>query len=268
MNLYLAESGGVWNAYFKEAKQDEDILCQANSHTEMSGSEGGLFKGTNILQSFFYSNDFTENVIIPQCKRFMLDSGAYTFFGKGNSVEWDEYVKRYAAFIKRNNIDLYFELDIDPLIGYKKVLYYREMLEHMTGKPSIPVWHKSRGRQEYLKMCEQYGYVAIGGIVTKEITQKEYKFFPHLITEAHKRGAKVHGLGFTNLHGLTKYKFDSVDSTAWISGNRFGSIYVFDGKTMVKYDKQPGQRLASAKEVALHNFKEWKKFQRYAEVKL
>lgn len=268
MNIYLAESGGVWNAYFNKVKHNKDILCQADFHTEMSGVEGKLFRDANILQSFYYCNEFTENVIIPQCKRFMLDSGAFTFFGKGKAVEWSAYVKRYAEFIKRNNIDLYFELDIDPLIGYDKVLYYREMLEDMTGKQSIPVWHKSRGRDEYIKMCEQYGYVAIGGIVTKEITQKEYKFFPHLITEAHKRGTKVDGLGFTNLQGLTKYKFDSVDSTAWVSGNRFGSIYMFDGKTMVKHDKQPGKRLASAKEVALHNFNEWKKFQRYAEVKL
>lgn len=59
MNLYLAESGGVWNAYFKEVQQDEDILCQANFRIETSGAEGGLFKGTNILQSFYYANDFT-----------------------------------------------------------------------------------------------------------------------------------------------------------------------------------------------------------------
>lgn len=198
----------------------------------------------------------------------MLDSGAFTFFTSGKHVDWNDYVKRYAQFITKNGVNLFFELDIDALIRYKNVLYYRAMLEDMTGKPSIPVWHKSRGIDEYYKMCESYDYVAIGGIVTKEITQKEYKFFPHLIQEAHKRGAKVHGLGFTNLQGLTKYKFDSVDSTAWVSGNRFGSIYVFNGKTMVKHDKQPGQRLASAKEVALHNFTEWVKFQKYAEVKL
>lgn len=258
MQLYLAESGPLFRAVYKREKE-----------TAASGGERkSVFADANILQSFYYCDDFTEKVIIPQAKRFLLDSGAFTFFGQGKAVEWREYVKRYAEFIKRNDVKLYFELDIDPLIGYKNVLYYRAMLEDMTGKPSIPVWHKSRGIDEYYKMCESYDYVAIGGIVTKEITQKEYKFFPHLIQEAHKRGAKVHGLGFTNLQGLTKYKFDSVDSTTWVSGNRFGSIYVFNGKTMVKHDKQPGQRLASAKEVALHNFTEWVKFQKYAEVKL
>lgn len=265
MNLYLAESGGLWGAYFKKGDDtDECILSQA--HLATIG--GNVFSGTNILQSFYYCNEFTEKEIIPYCKRFMLDSGAFTFFSSGKHVDWNEYVKRYAQFITRNNVKLFFELDIDVLIGYEKVLYYRAMLEDLTGRKCIPVWHKSRGKDEYLKMCSEYDYVALGGIVTKEIKQTDYKHFPYFINEAHKRGAKIHGLGFTNLQGLTKYKFDSVDSTAWVSGNRFGSIYVFDGKTMVKHDKKPGQQLASARQVALHNFNEWKKFQQYAEVKL
>lgn len=227
-----------------------------------------LFDDVNILQSFYYCTEFTEKEVIPHCKRFMLDSGAFTFFSSGKHVDWDDYIKRYAQFITKNGVKLFFELDIDALIGYKKVLHYRAMLEDLTGKKCIPVWHKSRGKAEYLKMCEEYDYVAIGGIVTREIKQTDYKVFPYLISEAHKRGAKVHGLGFTNLQGIVKYKFDSVDSTAWKSGNRFGSIYVFDGKTMVKHDKQPGKRLASAKEVALHNFNEWKKFCNWAETHL
>jgi hypothetical protein len=198
----------------------------------------------------------------------MLDSGAFTFFSAGGSVDWNEYIKRYARFIVKNNIELYYELDIDKLIGYEKVLYYRSMLEDLTGKPCIPVWHKSRGQDEFIKMCEQYSYVAIGGIVTKEITQRDYKYFPYFISTAHKHKAKIHGLGFTNLKGLTQYNFDSVDSTAWLSGNRFGSIYKFDGATMVKHDKKRGQRLSDQKAVALHNFKEWVKFQKYAEIHL
>ena len=265
MNLYLAESGGVWGAYFKSGgNADERILSEA--HLATTG--GNLFSGANILQSFHYCNEFTEKEILPYCKRFLLDSGAFTFFSSGKHVDWAQYVKRYAQFIIKNDIKLFFELDIDALIGYEKVLYYRATLEELTGKKCIPVWHKSRGMGEYCKMCEAYDYVAIGGIVTREIKPNEYKFFPKMIAEAHARGAKIHGLGFTNLTGLIKYKFDSVDSTAWVSGNRFGSIYIFDGTTMIKHDKKPGQKLASARQVALHNFNEWKKFQQYAEVKL
>ena len=117
-------------------------------------------------------------------------------------------------------------------------------------------------------MCEEYDYVAIGGIVSKEITSQEYKYFPWFINEAHKRGAKIHGLGFTNLEGIRKYHFDSVDSTSWTTGNRFGSIYRFNGTTMEKYDKKAGQRLADSRAVAINNFNEWIKFQKYAETNL
>ena len=238
---------------------------QGISLIEKSGFEGGYFRGTSILQSFYYCDDLTVKTILPQCENFMLDSGAFTFFSVGGAVNWNTYINRYAQFIKKNNIKLFFELDIDNLIGYEKVLYYRAKLEDMTGLPCIPVWHKSRGQEEFINMCEQYEYVSIGGIVSKEISQKEYKYFPYFIKTAHEHGAKIHGLGFTNLQGLKKYHFDSVDSTAWLSGNRFGTIYKFNGKTIKTYTRPEGQRLKNQNAVALHNFTEWIKFAEYAE---
>lgn len=196
----------------------------------------------------------------------MLDSGAFTFFSAGGGVKWDDYIKQYAAFINRNKVKNYFELDIDKLIGYEKVLYYRAKLEDMTGKPCIPVWHKSRGRDEFIKICEQYDYVSIGGIASREITQKEYKYLPYFINTAHEHGAKIHGLGFTNVQGLRRFRFDSVDSTSWLSGGRYGTVYIFDGQAMKTHVKKAqGQRIADYKAAEIHNFKEWKKFAEYAE---
>lgn len=220
-------------------------------------------QGTYVLESFFYADEWTEK-LIPRLGSFMLDSGAFTFFSSNQDTNWDEYVERYCDFINRNHIDLFFELDIDKLIGYDKVKRLRTRIEQATGKQPIPVWHKSRGIDEFYRMCDEYPYVAIGGIVSREIKPKEYRAFPHMIREAHKRGAKIHGLGFTNLRGMEIYHFDSVDSTSWTTGNRFGSIYRFDGRTMQKVDKAPGQRLKDSRKVALNNFSEWVKFQRYA----
>lgn len=220
-----------------------------------------------ILESFYYADERTEK-LIPQLNNFLLDSGAFTFFSSGKKVDWNAYLERYIDFINRNKVERFFELDIDVLVGYDKVLEFRRKLEKGTGRQCIPVWHKSRGKSEWLKMCDEYKYVAIGGIVSKEITQKEYKYFPWFINEAHKRGAKVHGLGFTNLKGMEQYHFDSVDSTSWTTGNRFGSIYKFNGKTMEKYDKAEGKRLKDGREVAVNNFREWVKFQQYARTNL
>ena len=117
-------------------------------------------------------------------------------------------------------------------------------------------------------MCKEYDYVALGGIVAKEIKTDEWKYLPWFINTAHENECKIHGLGFTSLQSLNVYKFDSVDSTAWTSGNRFGFVYHFNGKTMVKTDCPKGKRLADSKKVALNNYIEWIKFQKYAEENL
>lgn len=114
-------------------------------------------------------------------------------------------------------------------------------------------------------MCDEYDYAAIGGIVSKEIKPEQYSAFPAMIKEAHKRSCKLHGLGFTSLEWLPKCHFDSVDSTAWTTGNRFGFVYQFNGKTMIKHDAPKGKRLGDSRRVALINYTEWIKFQRYAE---
>ncbi len=227
---------------------------------ERERERGGAF----ILESFYYADEWTERTI-PLLGSFMLDSGAFTFFTQGKHVNWEEYVERYAEFVNRNEVELFFELDVDSLIGYERVLELRKRLEQLTDKQPIPVWHRSRGREEFIRMCDEYQYVALGGIVSKEFMPRDYKVFPWFIAQAHDRGCKIHGLGFTNLKGLELYHFDSVDSTAWVSGNRFGALYQFDGRTMVKHTKPDGARMVNSKEAALNNFGEWLKFQRYAE---
>lgn len=217
-----------------------------------------------ILESFFYADEWTET-IIPKLRRFLLDSGAFTFFSQGKHVDWDDYLTRYIHFIRKNQVERFFELDIDPLVGYKKVLEMRERLEGETGRKCIPVWHKSRGKAAFLEMCRDYDYVAIGGIVSGEIRQPDYRYFPWFIQQAHQNGAKIHGLGFTNLRGVEQYHFDSVDSTAWTCGNRFGRLYHFNGRSISSRNAPKGKRFADSNALAIHNFNEWVKFQRYAE---
>lgn len=221
-----------------------------------------------ILESFFYCDADTER-LLPYFGDFLLDSGAFTFMqGKGGSPNWDEYVERYADFINRNNVDKFFELDIDSVTGYDHVKRLRSRLESLTGKQSIPVWHRSRGKDEFEGLCKEYPYVALGGLVDGakkgEYARSLWKFFPWFISTAHNNGAKIHALGFTSLDGIKQYHFDSVDSTAWASGNRFGFLYFFDGQTMQKRDVPKGHRIKDAKAAALHNYTEWIKFQRYA----
>jgi hypothetical protein len=222
-----------------------------------------------VLESFYYIQDW----MLPYIKNqwfFLLDSGAFTFMQqKTRSVDWVEYTDRYAEFINENDIKLFFELDIDAIVGLPTVEKLRKRLESKTGKQSIPVLHRSRGKQSFLDMCKDYSYVALGGIVTKEFEKDEYRFFRWFIDKAHENRCKIHGLGFTHIPLLTKYRFDSVDSTAWVYGNRGGFLFKWDVTKgdMIKIKTGENQKLRS-KEAAIHNFNEWLKFQRYAKVNL
>jgi hypothetical protein len=245
MNIYLAGSG--W-----------EKTCWANRN----------FYNFNRLESFIYLSDFEKN-IIHKYKNFLLDSGAFTYLNqsKGKNINWEQYVVKYANFVKQHDIKLFFELDIDPIVGLKEVERLRDLLEKTAERKCIPVWHKSRGLEYWKQMCKDYEYVAIGGIVTQEIKRSEYDVFYALLKIAKENNTKVHGLGFTNLKGMEKYKFYSVDSTSWLSGNKFGAVFLFDGKTMQKQIKKTGQRVKT-NEVAIHNFTEWVKFSKYAETNL
>lgn len=185
---------------------------------------------------------------------------------KNKKVDLNKYLDEYIDFIIENDVDNFFELDVDIVMGLDWVEKARKKIEERTGKKVIPVWHKQRGIQYFEEMCRNYSYVAIGGIVTGEIKKKEYPAFKKLIRIAHENGAKIHGLGFTSTQELHKYHFDSVDSTSWISGGRFGQMQIFkDGK--IKIEK-PQNKRAKYKEIDEFNFNQWIKFQDYADVKL
>ena len=230
-----------------------------------------IIKTSNVyvLGSFFsLKKGFSK--YIPYFKDFILDSGAFSFMNSSvNGINWDDYIKKYASFINENNIKKFYELDIDTIVGYEKVKQYRDKLEDLTQKQCIPVWHKARGLKEFFNLCNKYNYIAIGGIVTKDISQNEYKFFRYFINEAHKRNCMIHGLGFTRLKNIKKYHFDSVDSSTWLGGSRWGHIYTFNGKVLI--DKRvsggnTGLRISDHAQVTRYNFEQWIKFQKYAEI--
>ena len=248
MKIYLADTWTFICYVLPEIQKEENPY-----KPDMLFSYYYIEKNPRILSVFPYVNDL------------LIDSGAFTFMQNSKTrVDWDEYLERYAAFINKYDIDKFFELDIDAIVGYEEVKRLRQKLENLTGKKCIPVWHKSRGKDEFLTLCDNYDYIAIGGIAIKHITKDEYKYFPWFIKEAHKRGTKIHGLGFTNRSELKKYHCDSVDSTSWNGGSRFGGMYVFNGREL-KLVHYSNRRVKNIKEATLHNYREWCKFQRYAE---
>lgn len=221
-----------------------------------------------LLETFYSGEKICKEVIdIVGVDNFLLDSGAFTFMNnfKGK-VNWDKYVEDYANFINKYNIKYFFELDIDVLVGIKEVERLRDKLEKLTNKQCIPVWHKLRGIEYWKKMVKDYSYIAIGGIVVKEIKNKEFYLIKKMIDYACTKNVKVHGLGFTKTKELKNYNFYSVDSSSWLSSaSRGQKLSYFNGKYMENKDINKGVKKANIIKLSGFNFKEWIKFQEYAD---
>lgn len=240
--------------------------------TTLSKENRDLLNQCDYILESFYSIKEWQMPYIKNCKMFLLDSGAFSMFTKGHNLtekDWEDYVTKYIEFINKWDIQYFFELDVDRILGIKKVEEIRARIERETGKKCIPVWHKERGWDYFKQMCEDYDYVAIGGIAKNPNGRQIEKLFPYFIQYAHRKGCKIHGLGYTSTRKLKEYHFDTVDSTSWLAGGQFGSIQTYKNGEIKPYKKPENTRLKSKGKEGLSLqrfcFTEWLKFQHYAD---
>ena len=214
-----------------------------------------------ILCSFYHLKDDVFNEIKRKAELVLIDSGAHSF-QKGKHVDWVSYTQKYAEWIAQNDSDKmlgYFEMDVDNIIGYEKVLELRKILEAVSDK-IIPVWHKNRGIEEFKKMCRDYAgkIVAITGFKNEDIKDEQYLMF---LKYAKKYNCKVHCLGMTRKKILDTIPFDYVDSSSWKQQAIYGRI----GNRKVDRDFSKEKRwavmaanLKNAMEMEEYYYKKWK----------
>lgn len=197
--------------------------------------------------------------ILDNTDEIMVDSGAHSL-QKGSNVDWEAYTREYAAWIKkidRPNIIAYFEMDVDNLIGYERVLELRKILDDVTDK-IVPVWHKNRGIDDYIKMCEDYSGKIVSIPTLKslgEIKEKQYGMF---LRKAWEHNCKLHALGMTRIKVLDTIPFDYVDSASWMQFLIYGQL---EGKKTNRLFKQ------HRGEGVIYAYKKMMKMQRWYENK-
>ena len=238
-----------------------------NSNLNQQNDFEELLNGTHILQSFAYNFNNVEKYY-PMCKSVLLDSGAFTVMNaknKKNNFEPMKYCKEYAEHIRKNNIDLFLELDIEGVYGFNIYQDCLHQLQDITGKDPIYVFHKWRGVDYYKELVKQKSYVALGDVTVGSGSRELYKCFPWFIEEAHRNNCKVHGLAFTSLPDLQFMPFDSVDSSSWTSGVRFARPSRFDGHRLQQYNclRNEERCLAENSIVKRYDYCEWKKLSQY-----
>lgn len=223
--------------------------------------ENGVQMRWNLM-SFFYmrTKKGLPEYVRDHSEEIMIDSGAHSF-QKGTHVDWDKWTEEYSDFIRRFDqpkVRGYFEMDVDNVIGFDKVLQLRRRLETVTDK-IIPVWHKNRGIDGFKQMCEEYAgkIVAVTGFKNEDIQDHQYLMF---LKYAHSKGCKVHCLGMTRKEILDRVPFDFTDSTSWAHNVLYGKIR--NRKVTVQYSSEERgkayvQSYIEAKERQEYYYKKW-----------
>lgn len=208
---------------------------------------GTFYHGPNrashkkILGSFHDKRigDAMESVLSPHNFDTFLDSGAYSAWSRGASIDLDEY----CAFIKANieHITVYSNLDCIPgqkgkpptakekeeaaARSWDNFLYMRN-----EGLSPLPVYHVGESTSWLHKMLD-YGcdYIGLGGLVgtPAPVRRRWLDSVFSMITDQH--GApmvKTHGFGVTSMPLMFRYPWYSVDSTSWIRVAASGCIYL------------------------------------------
>lgn len=214
-----------------------------------------------MLCSFYNLKDDIFNEIKKKSELVLVDSGAHSF-QKGKKVDWVDYTKRYAEWIQKNDSEKilgYFEMDVDNIIGYEKVLELRKILESVSDK-IIPVWHKNRGIEDFKKMCKNYEgkIIAITGFKNEDIKDEQYLMF---LKYAKRYNCKVHCLGMTRKKILNTVPFDYCDSSSWKQQAIYGRV----GKKKVSKTFSKEKRwavmamsLRNAMETQEYYYRKWK----------
>lgn len=201
---------------------------------------------------------------------FLLDSGAFAFINKKkNNTDYvftekdiNQYIEDYIDFINKWDIQNFFEMDLDCIIDYEAVKLIRRRIEDGTGKKVIPVWHLSRGMEEFCNMCKEYDYVAIGGIASKEIKKSNYQILWDLCKVAHDYGCRIHGLGWLPLPLLNDgtCPFDTVDGTSY-QRHRWAEKFRFEGDNLIRErDIELSEKKRTWKENEEETFRLWTEY--------
>lgn len=174
----------------------------------------------SILQSAFYLN-YRHQPNELGFENYVLDSGGFTARKQGAQID----VKDYADFLNQHQIKTAFNLDT---LDVEETLFNQQYLEDNSKSYIIPVYHYSDFVSEKYRSLidtyvEKYPYISLGGTAegSTAITKNKLRFFDYCFLRTRDK-VRVHGLAVTAQRLMMRYPWYSVDSTSWLSGERYG----------------------------------------------
>jgi len=177
-----------------------------------------------ILLSFAYVSSWAkEGTDYLRHTDLLVDSGAFTAFMKGTTID----IRKYTEWLADNARNINHAAALDVIGDWRASAKNFDAMREVLGSrvKVVPAWHLGSPAVELERPCKENDYVAIGGCVPYSKTPKI--LMRHLIA-AHRvaagQGTKLHGLGITGVTTMRKLPWYSVDSSSWMAGMRFGQI--------------------------------------------
>lgn len=218
-----------------------------------------------------FSKDVTEHCKVGKelGEEIFLDSGAFSGMTQGVHID----IRDYCDTIHKNIDRLSVYASLDVIGDYHGTQKNFEFMQS-EGLNPLMTFHIGSPFKILEEMVTQTDYIALGGLVGKpKLMVKRFleKCFSIIRTDA-----KVHGFGFTSVHGLKAYPFYSVDSTTWFGGSMRAEIHKYhDGK--ITYIKTKRKDHASGESMCftdtgenklwfkrnVQNAVEWMKYEQY-----
>lgn len=187
----------------------------------------------NRLFSYWYHKNCREGGVIGgQLKhgtKLFLDSGAFTAFTKGVTIDNNEFIDFYKAW-PAGTFDVVASVDV---IGDAAASWANYEIIRKSIPKVLPTFHYGEPYEFLEKMASSASYIALGGVAQLGGGQKLLDWFDHvwgtyLVKKDGTARVKVHGFAVTNIAAMTRYPWESVDSSSWIMTSSFGNVMLFN----------------------------------------
>lgn len=182
-----------------------------------------------FLVSFHYHQKTDLQTIVDSYAgpyQAFADSGAFSAYSLGATIS----LKEYAAWLTEWDRLLTVKATLDVIGDPEATMRNTRRLEDM-GHRVLPVFHVGTPWDRLEKLCADYDYIALGGMVPfKGNGDGLMRWLVKCFQVAKTTGTVFHGFGQTSIAPVLALPFYSIDSSSWGEGARYGKISLWDDK--------------------------------------
>jgi hypothetical protein len=191
-----------------------DIFFAYNSAAEDTFLSRNWSTPLCILTAFPYLRAWERVAGIAKVRRLMLDSGAYSAWNSGLTIDINELIEA----ILKGSWDLAVTLDVigDPHASLKNALQMKA-----AGCHAMPVFHVGEPWEILDEYCKEFDIVGLSCRFGEPLSES-YKFTEDCFRRQWPK--QFHSFGWVSKDILTRYPFSTADTASWVRQPRqFGT---------------------------------------------